>query len=158
LDVGGSGCHVTACLENFRSKNFPMRALLTLAFVFGAVAVVYAMHWARRASSAVSDASSIFQQTGSVAETARQLYREQSMPSQIRLSHRQREFVGANFADFQRVYGIAIDEDAAAYLRRWSSSLETKPSEQEVRRKADEFFALSSLVHGRMYCLSKGVH
>jgi hypothetical protein len=76
-----------------------MRALFTLAFIFGAVAVVYTMHWARRASSAVSDASSIFQQTGSVAETARQLYREQSMPNQIRLSHRQREFVGANFAD-----------------------------------------------------------
>ena len=151
--------HVTACLANtIPSKNFPMRALFTLVFVFVAVAVVYAMHWARRASSAVSDASSIFQQTGSVAETARQLYREQSLPNQIRLSHRQREFVGTNFADFQRVYGVAIDEDAAACLRKWDSSLERKPSEQEVRRKADEFFALSNLVHGRMYCLSKDVH
>jgi len=135
-----------------------MRALFTLVFVFGAVAVVYAVHWARRASSAVSDASSIFQQTGSIAETARQLYREQSMPEQIRLSRRQREFVTANFADFQRVYGTAVDEDAAAHLRKWNSALETKPTEQEVRRKADEFFALSSLMHGRMYCISKGVH
>jgi hypothetical protein len=45
----------------------------------------------------------------------------------------------------QRVYGIVIDEGAVAYLRKWGSSLKTKPSEQEVRRKADDFFALSAL-------------
>lgn len=134
-----------------------MRGVLTLLVVFGAVAVVYALHWARRASSAAADASRIFQETGSITATAKQLYREQALPDQVRLSRRQQEFVALNFAEFQRLYATAIDETAAMQLRKWGADLGRRPSQEEASQVGQEFFALSSLLHAKIYCTSKGI-
>jgi hypothetical protein len=46
-----------------------MRALATLIFVFGAVAIAYAIHWSRKAVATVNDASIILTQTGSITQT-----------------------------------------------------------------------------------------
>jgi hypothetical protein len=53
------------------------RALLTVLLVFGSVAVAYIVHLSRRAASAVNDASKMLRETGSITQTAKQLYKEQ---------------------------------------------------------------------------------
>ena len=75
-----------------------------LLFVFGCVAVVYAVYWAGRAVSATKEAAVIFKQSGSLAETVRRLYAHETTPDAYRMSSRQRAYVQTNFDDFVSIY------------------------------------------------------
>jgi hypothetical protein len=76
--------------------------------VFGALAVVYIGYWSRRAISATSEASALFKQTGSIAETARRLYAHEKMPDAYRLSANQRQYVDRHFDEFMEIYRDTI--------------------------------------------------
>src|SRR5260370_35676970 len=98
-----------------------MRALVSLIFVFGAVAIAYAIHWSRKAASAVNDASVILKQTGSITETARQMLLERNLPDAMRLSLTQRAYLSAHQDEFRRVCGAAIEAQAQTEFARWQA-------------------------------------
>jgi hypothetical protein len=137
-----------------------VRAVLTLFLVFGALIVTYAVHWARRASVATADASAIFKETGSITATAKRLYAEQSLPDNVRLSHKQREYVDANNGEFQRIYGPAVDDQVA---RGWQSYLTNRgarspaPTEAETAQAMEAIISVTVLRHAKMFCESRGI-
>lgn len=135
-----------------------MRALLTLFLVFGAIIVTYVIHWARRASVATADASSIFKETGSITATAKRLYAEQSLPDKVRLSHRQRQFVDANNDEFLRIYDAAIEDEVA---RGWASYVGSrgaqKPTEAQIVEAQEIIISVCVLKYGKIFCESRGI-
>lgn len=137
-----------------------MRAIATLVIVFGAIAVTYLIHWARRASVATSDASAIFKETGSIAATARRLYAEQSLPDKIRLSHRQRAYLDTNHDEFMGLYGAAIDDEA---VRGWQSYLahhrakSSSPTEAQGNEAMEAIISVSVLKYGKIFCESRDI-
>jgi hypothetical protein len=81
-----------------------VKSVVMLLFVFGCVAVVYAVYWAGRAVSATKEAAVLFKQFGSLAETVRRLYAHETTPDAYRMSSRQRAYVQTNFDDFVSIY------------------------------------------------------
>jgi hypothetical protein len=132
------------------------RALLTLFLVFGSVAVIYIVHWSKRAASAVDDASKIFLEKGSIRETAKQLYREQMTPDAVRLSRRQVEFINTNLNEFQTLYGAAIFAAADDALQGWKLAHPSANAAQ-TRQATDKIVEIISMRHAKLYCSAKGV-
>lgn len=132
------------------------RALLTLLLVFGSVAVAYIVHWSRRAASAVDDASKIYRETGSITETAKQLYKEQIVPDSMRLSRRQIEFINLNLNEFQTLYGEAIFAAADDALEKWKvEHPNTGPT--EIKQATEYIVQIISMRHAKLYCAGNGV-
>jgi hypothetical protein len=77
-----------------------VKSVVMLLFVFGCVAVVYAVYWAGLAVSATKEASVILKESGSLAETVRRLYAHETTPDAYRMSSRQRAYVQTNFDEF----------------------------------------------------------
>ena len=97
-----------------------MKSVLMLLFVFGCVAVIYAVYWATRAVSARKEAAVIFKETGSFAETTRRLYAHETTPDAYRMSSRQRTYVSTNFDEFVSIHREDMQrlvDDMLAQLR-----------------------------------------
>lgn len=135
-----------------------MRGVVTLLLVFGSVAFIFILHWIRRASSAADDASRIFKETGSIRETARTLYREQSEPDLTRLSRRQIEYVNAHKEEFLDLYGRVIFAQTEEGLERWRMAQSIEPSESQIKAVTDHLIAQSSMRFAKIYCSDKGIY
>jgi hypothetical protein len=135
-----------------------MRAIATLLLVFGAVAVTFLIHWSKRAAVAVADAKAIHRATGSLRQTAKQLYAEQSLPDQFRLSHHQQEFLMANDQDFRAIYGVAMDQHAVALWKKWvEDTRHLKPSPAEGETAMKKIIFMTTTQHGKLYCENRGI-
>lgn len=137
-----------------------MRAVLTLLFVFGAIAVVYAIYWARRAASAAADANALYRQTGSWTETAKQLYARQSLPDLIRLSVNQQQYIDQNFNDFMELHAKAAAAQRDLFVARFVEQ-ERAANRPLTGEQRDEIFERAQhfcfAQHAKTYCEVRGV-
>jgi hypothetical protein len=133
-----------------------MRGLVSLIFVFGAVAVAYAIHWSRRAAATMQDASVVLRQTGSFSETVQQLLLERNLPDAMRLSSTQRAYVLAHQSEFQRLYGPAIEAQAQADFTKWHDrNPGAGPLDIEGGLKAAGLIAATQ--HARIFCETRRI-
>lgn len=133
-----------------------MRALVTLIFVFGAVAIAYAIHWSRNAVATVNDASIILKRTGSITQTARQILLERNLPGTMRLSLTQRAYLAANEDEFRRIYGAAIEDQAKTEFAKWHDR-NRDASNLEIEGGVEAAFFVAGAQHARMFCEMRGV-
>lgn len=133
-----------------------MRAVATLIFVFGAVAIAYAIHWSRKAAASVTEASIILKQTGSITETARQMLLERSLTDTMRLSISQRAYLAAHEDEFRRIYGAAIEDQAKAEFAKWHDR-NRDASNLSIQGGVQAAFFVAGAQHARMFCDMRGV-
>jgi hypothetical protein len=133
-----------------------MRALVSLIFVFGAVAIAYAIHWSRKAAATVNDASIILKQTGSITQTARQMLLERNLPDAMRLSLAQRSYLAAHEDEFRRVYGAAIEAQAQTEFAKWQVR-NRDASRSEIEGGVEAAFFVAGAQHARIFCEMRGV-
>lgn len=135
-----------------------MRAVVLLLLVFGATIVVYAMHWARRAASATTEASAIFQETGSLTETMRRLYAHESKPGAIRLSAAQTRYIDRNFDEFMQAYATPIRAWTEHFLEKYRADRKASPiSDAELADARAKIALAVTMRFAKEWCDLRGV-
>lgn len=133
-----------------------MRGILILLLMFGAVAVVFIRHWMSRAKEITRDAAEHYSSTGSIAETFRRL--QGTYSGNAPLSEAQQVYLMANFDEFLRVYGAAVEQRAALHAQRWMERNRHKnPTREEIGAGVQASIFVAACEHGRLFCENAGV-
>ncbi|SRR5258706_9049477 len=128
-----------------------MRGIVTFIFVFGAVGIAYAIHLSRRAVATVQDASTLLKQTGSISDTVQQLLLERNLPDAMRISPTQRAYVVTHQAEFERIYGAAIEAQAKDEFLKWHRR-NPNASKLAIEGGVQAASFLAAIQHARMFC------
>jgi hypothetical protein len=134
-----------------------MKSVIMLLFAFGCVAVVYAAHWSRRAVSATKEASVIFKETGSFAETMRRLYAHETKPDAIRLSTAQTRYIDRNFDEFVQTHGTVIRAWTEHYTEKYQADRQGSATEAELAAARDEIAGVVMMRFAKEWCELRGV-
>jgi hypothetical protein len=137
-----------------------MKSVVMLLFVFGCVAVVYAVYWAGRAVSATKEASVIFKESGSLSETVRRLYAHETTPDAYRMSSRQRSYVQTNFDEFVSIHRDNMQklvDEMLAQLRAKKAAAGEPMSEGELADADNSARILVGSHFAKHWCELQGV-
>jgi len=77
-----------------------VKSVVVLLFIFGCVAVIYAVYRVRRTVNATNGPAAIFKESGNLTETVRRLYAHETTPDAYRMSSSQRDYVRTNLDEF----------------------------------------------------------
>jgi hypothetical protein len=125
-----------------------MKNIVVLVFVFGCVAVIYALHWA----------SAIFKETGSVSETARRLYAHETTPDAIRMSLPQREYVAKNLGEFMDIHRDLIETEAAKIMADLQQAGEANAmGAAEIGKMVQSVLTTVAMRYAKSWCELRGI-
>src|SRR6267378_8088631 len=108
-----------------------------LLFVFGCVGVVYAVYRSRRAVNATNEPTVISRDPGSLTETVRRLYADETTPDDYRMSSSQRDYVRTNLDEFVSLHRDEMEtmvNDALERFRAMKASAGEQLCEEELAK------------------------
>jgi len=137
-----------------------VNSVVILLFVFGCVAVGFAIYRAKRAGNATNEPVAISKEAGSLTETVRRLYAIEATPDDIRMSPSQRDYVRANLDEFVLLHREEMDrmvDDALARFRAKKESGGQMLSEEELAKAEKSVRIIMANRFAKAWCELRGV-
>jgi len=131
-----------------------------LLFVFGCVGVVYAVYRSRRAVNATNEPTVISRDPGSLTETVRRLYADETTPDAYRMSSSQRDYVRTNLDEFVSLHREDMErlvDDVLARFREKKEAASELIREGELAEAEKSVRILMASLFAKAWCELRGV-
>ena len=137
-----------------------MKSVLMLLFVFGCVGVVYAVYRSRRAVNATNEPTVISRDPGSLTETVRRLYADETTPDAYRMSSSQRDYVRTNLDEFVSLHREDMErlvDDVLARFREKKQAAGEPINEGELAKAEKSVRIIMAGRFAKAWCELRGV-
>jgi hypothetical protein len=131
-----------------------------LLFVFGCVGVVYAVYRSRRAVNATNEPTVISRDPGSLTETVRRLYADETTPDAYRMSSSQRDYVRTNLDEFVSLHREDMErlvDDVLARFREKKQAAGEPINEGELAKAEKSVRIIMAGRFAKAWCELRGV-
>jgi hypothetical protein len=131
-----------------------------LLFVFGCVGVVYAVYRSRRAVNATNEPTVISRDPGSLTETVRRLYADETTPDAYRMSSSQRDYVRTNLDEFVSLHREDMErlvDDVLARFREKKQAAGEPIDEGELAKAEKSVRIIMAGRFAKAWCELRGV-
>jgi hypothetical protein len=137
-----------------------VKSVLMLLFVFGCVGVVYAVYRSRRAVNATNEPTVISRDPGSLTETVRRLYADETTPDAYRMSSSQRDYVRTNLDEFVSLHREDMErlvDDVLARFREKKQAAGEPINEGELAKAEKSVRIIMAGRFAKAWCELRGV-
>jgi hypothetical protein len=137
-----------------------VKSVVIVLFVFGCVALGFAIYRARRAGKATNQPAAISKEPPSLTETVRRLYGVETTPDDYRMSASQRDYVRANLDEFVSLHREEMEtmvDDALARFRAKKEAAGEQLSEEELAKAEKSVRLIMANRFTKAWCELRGV-
>jgi len=137
-----------------------VKSVVVLLFIFGCVAVIYAVYRARRTVNATNGPAAIFKESGNLTETVRRLYAHETTPDAYRMSSSQRDYVRTNLDEFVSLHREDMERLVDHVLARFREKKEAASElirEGELAEAEKSVRILMASLFAKAWCELRGV-
>jgi hypothetical protein len=137
-----------------------VKSVVVLLFIFGCVAVIYAVYRARRTVNATNGPAAIFKESGNLTETVRRLYAHETTPDAYRMSSSQRDYVRTNLDEFVSLHREDMErlvDDVLARFREKKQAAGEPINEGELAKAEKSVRIIMAGRFAKAWCELRGV-
>jgi hypothetical protein len=141
-----------------------MESVVIVLFVFGCIAVGFAIYRAKRGGRATKQPGDVPRQSPGLTETVRRLYAmetaEETVPDANRISPKQRDFVRTHVDEFVSLHREEMEEmvdDALARFRAKRESAGEQLNEEELEKAEKSIRVIMANRFAKAWCELRGV-
>ena len=137
-----------------------MNSVVMLLFIFGSVAVIFAVYWARRGVNAKNKPAVIVDESSNITETVRRLYFQETPPDAYRMSSIQRDYVQTNLDEFVSLHRDDMErlvDDVLARFREKKVAAGEPINEEELAEAEKSVRILMAALFAKAWCDLQGV-
>ena len=137
-----------------------VKSVVILLFIFGCVAVGFAIYWARRAVNPTNEPVVALKESGGLTEAVRRLYALETTPDDYRMSSSQRDYVRTNLDEFVSLHRDEMEtmvNDALERFRATKASAGEQLCEEELAKAEKSVRTIMAHRFAKAWCEVRGV-